>query len=172
MKKFLAALAAATITLVGSLAVAQPVQAAVSDCPAPTSGMANICLFEDPPYQVGGTHGYFRRTADQVWAAPNGCFNLNTQYWGDGSGIVGDYASSLVINSDPGIQAPDGYIINFYEWVNCNPSARQFHVQFTSAQYVAYIPYLSNINNRHAPVVYQNGSNFNDTIMSMSVHVL
>lgn len=174
-----AVFAAFVITATAGLTVAAgPAQAAVSDCPNPdtTSGMANICLFDEAPYNYNS--GFFRRTADQVQSTVTGgiagCMNINTYYWHDYNGTVGDHASSLVINSHPGIQAPNGMIIKLFEWVGCNESGRSFALGFSSAAKVTYIPYLSNIQNcGNCSFAQDNeGSNFDNTIQSIKVTVL
>ena len=173
MKRIIGLLAAVSLALAGIAAPAQaaePIEAqAVFDCPDPAgSAKLNVCMYDWINYNYAS--GFFRRTNQDITAQPNDCMNINTLYWHDYVGTVGDAASSMVINSRYHASYQAGLVIEFYEWVNCNEAGRSFSafVRGDTSDLVV-IPNLADIGTRGGTVVQNEGSDFYNTIQSIRV---
>lgn len=140
---------------------------AVFNCPDPTGPVSvklNVCLYDWINYNYAS--GFFRRDNTQVGA----CLNINTLYWHDYDGTVGDAASSLVINSRSSSGYPGGLNVEFYEWVNCNESGRSFVASLGAGSGLVLVPNLADLSNRSGSIgQIEGGNNFYDTIQSIRV---
>lgn len=99
----------------------------VYGCPNDTNQKGAICLYNYITYNSAG--GVWKRAITDLGSSTDGgvpgCTNLNDQYWNGTSSLVYDAASSLIINAS--VPAPAGYVLSFYENINCNTAARYFY---------------------------------------------
>lgn len=129
IKRFAAAIAASLLILAGSMTIGAPAQAAFGG----TCAANSFCLYPwtglGAPVAGDRWQSSISNIANHTDGGVQGCLNLGSATWNNGT-PVNDNAASAMVNMTSTGNHWAYYTLDTYNWANCNAAGQSGHLTY------------------------------------------